>query len=70
MNGGRIEEYDSTHWVTNSRLFREWEETKRKILEHKWIESEKAGYDIGWERACMDWMIRHGCDSTKGPDSD
>lgn len=33
---------------------------KSEILLHKWYESEKAGHDIGWERASVDWMIRHG----------
>ena len=26
---------------------------------HKWIESEKAGYDIGFERALLDWIRNH-----------
>lgn len=32
----------------------------RKVIEeinrHRWIESEKAGYDIGFEFASMDWL--------------
>ena len=28
------------------------------INQHKWIESEKAGYDIGFEKAAEDWMNR------------
>jgi hypothetical protein len=28
-------------------------------LRHKWIESEKAGYDIGFERALLDWIVKH-----------
>jgi hypothetical protein len=47
-------------WVRNTRLFREWEGIKREIQLHKWYESEKAGHDIGWERATVDWMIRYG----------
>lgn len=47
-------------WVRNTRLYRHWEEMKREIQLHKWYESEKAGYDIGWERAAIDWMIRYG----------
>lgn len=46
------------HWVMNTRLCREWEVTKQEILRHKWYESEKAGHDIGWDRAALDWMIR------------
>jgi hypothetical protein len=56
---------EGDRWVHNTRLFREWERTKQNILEHKWYESEKAGHDIGWERACVDWMIRYGCNSSR-----
>ena len=28
-------------------------------MRHKWIESEKAGHDIGFERALTDWIIKH-----------
>ena len=29
-----------------------------EINRHLWIESEKAGYDIGFERAAEDWLKR------------
>jgi hypothetical protein len=32
---------------------------KDAIDRHKWLESEKAGYDIGFERAMFDWILRH-----------
>jgi len=47
-------------WLRNTLLFRRWESMKSEILLHKWYESEKAGHDIGWERAAVDWMIRFG----------
>jgi hypothetical protein len=47
-------------WVRNTRLFRRWDEIKREIELHKWYESERAGHDIGWERAAVDWMVRFG----------
>ncbi len=47
-------------WVKTTRLVRQWEDMKREILLHKYYESEKAGYDIGWDRAAIDWMIRFG----------
>ena len=28
----------------------------REINSYKWIESEKAGYDIGFERASREWI--------------
>lgn len=47
-------------WVKNSRLYGRWQEIKHEILLHKWYESEKAGHDIGWERAAVDWWVRYG----------
>jgi hypothetical protein len=36
------------------------DETKvEEILKHKWIESEKAGYDIGFEKALLSWVCYH-----------
>ena len=29
---------------------------REEIKRYKWIESEKAGQDIGWERAMQEWM--------------
>ena len=30
-----------------------------EIKKYKWIESEKAGQDIGWERARQEWLAKH-----------
>lgn len=43
----------------NSTLYKEFQAEREEILKHKWIESEKLGYDIGFERALTDWIIRH-----------
>ena len=32
---------------------------REELLRHKWIESEKAGRDIGFERALIDWTRHH-----------
>lgn len=42
-----------------SSLYREFQAEREEILKHKWIESEKAGYDIGFERALTDWIFKH-----------
>ena len=47
-------------WVHTTRLVRQWEDMKKEISLHKYYESQKAGHDIGWERATVDWMIRFG----------
>jgi len=50
---------DSKSMVMNSALYREFLAERDEILKHKWIESEKAGFDIGFERALLDWIVKH-----------
>lgn len=45
--------------VKNSSLYREFQAEREEILKHKWIESEKVGHDIGFERALTEWIIKH-----------
>lgn len=45
--------------LKNSSLYREFQAEREEILRHKWIESEKAGRDIGFESALTDWIIKH-----------
>jgi len=45
--------------VRNSSLYKEFLAERAEILRHKWIESEKAGYDIGFEHALMDWIVKY-----------
>jgi hypothetical protein len=50
---------DERDLVIKSSLYREFQAEREEILKHKWIESEKAGHDIGFERALTDWIIKH-----------
>jgi hypothetical protein len=45
--------------LRNSSLYREFQAEREEIMKHKWIESEKAGKDIGFERALTDWIVKH-----------
>ncbi len=45
--------------LKDSTLYREFQAEREEILRHKWIESEKAGYDIGFEKALTDWILKH-----------
>jgi hypothetical protein len=45
--------------VKDSLLYREFLAERDEILRHKWIESEKAGHDIGFEKALLDWILRY-----------
>jgi hypothetical protein len=48
-----------TQFVKNSTLYKEFLAEREEILKHKWIESEKAGNDIGFEKALLDWIVKH-----------
>ncbi len=45
--------------MKNSVLYKEFLAEREEILKHKWIESEKAGTDIGFEKALLDWIVKH-----------
>lgn len=47
-------------WIKQTLLYRRWIAIRNEIMLHKWYESERAGHDIGWERAAVDWMIKYG----------
>lgn len=49
----------SSEFLKNSSVYREFQAEREEILKHKWIESEKAGHDIGFERALTDWIVKH-----------
>ena len=50
---------DQGQFVKDSALYKEFLAERAEILKHKWIESEKAGKDIGFERALLDWIVKH-----------
>ena len=50
---------DKSQFVKNSVLYKEFLAEREEILKHKWIESEKAGTDIGFEKALLDWILKH-----------
>jgi hypothetical protein len=52
-------EEDQSQFVKNSVLYKEFLAERAEILKHKWIESEKAGKDIGFEKALLDWIVKH-----------
>ena len=46
-------------FLQRSSLYQEFLAEREEILKHKWLESEKAGRDIGFERALLDWIRNH-----------
>jgi len=46
--------------------YQEFLAEREQILRHKWLESERLGHDIGFDRALMDWIRFHRRDWIKG----
>ncbi|MBT64470.1 MAG: hypothetical protein CML13_14820 [Puniceicoccaceae bacterium] len=46
-------------FAQRSTLYQEFLAEREEILRHKWLESEKLGKDIGFERALLDWIRKH-----------
>ncbi len=42
-----------------SLLYLEHQEQRAEVERHKWFESEKAGRDIGYDLAWIDWSLKH-----------
>jgi hypothetical protein len=49
----------SANILQDSSIYKEFLAERDEIYRHKWIESEKVGRDIGFEKALIEWVIRH-----------
>ncbi len=45
--------------LESSALYKKFMEEREEILKHKWIESEKVGQDIDFEKALLSWVCHH-----------
>jgi hypothetical protein len=52
-------EASSREFVKQSSLYQEFLAEREEILRHKWLESERLGHDIGFERALLDWIRKY-----------
>jgi hypothetical protein len=46
-------------FLETTSLYKDYLAFKEEVLRHKWLESEKMGYDIGMDQALIDWVFRH-----------
>lgn len=44
--------------IENTFLYKEFLAQREEIMKHKWYESERAGKDIGFAQALIDWTIK------------
>ena len=45
--------------ASHNSVYQRYIAERNEIEKHKWLESEKAGKDIGFEKALMDWISYH-----------
>ena len=45
--------------VTEGKVYREFLAERDEILRHKWLASERAGYDIGFDQALTEWILKY-----------
>jgi hypothetical protein len=50
---------DSNKSICELLIYKEIIAQKEEVFRHKWLESEKAGRDIGYDAALIDWVMRH-----------
>ena len=59
MSDETKERFSDIDLLRKSLLYRQFQAEREEVLKHKWIESEKAGHDIGLEQAMTDWILNH-----------
>lgn len=45
--------------LSATKLYQHFFLMREEILRHKWFESEKAGKDVGFEYALLDWNFKY-----------
>ena len=50
---------ESKDFFKSSALYQEFLLEREEILKHKWLLSEEAGCDVGFEKALLDWIVKH-----------
>ncbi len=45
--------------VEESLLYKAFLAERDEILKHKWCMSREAGQDVGFEKALLDWIVKH-----------
>ena len=44
--------------VKESSIYKEYLALREEVNKHKWYESERAGKDVGWAQALIDWTFK------------
>jgi hypothetical protein len=44
--------------IENTLLYKKYKEESEHIHRNKWYMSERAGRDVGYEKALFDWLLK------------
>jgi hypothetical protein len=44
--------------VKESSIYKEYLALREEVNKHKWYESERAGKDVGWAQALINWTFK------------
>lgn len=44
--------------IKDTSFYKEFQALKEEVLKHKWYESERAGHDVGFSQALIDWTVK------------
>lgn len=47
------------HNDASKPLYQRFLDLREDVLRHKWLKSEEAGEDVGFEAALVDWLENH-----------
>ncbi len=48
--------------LEKSSLYQEFLAEREEIMRHKWLKSEEAGHDIGFDATLLDWVMKYRSD--------
>ena len=51
--------HNTPNSAKESSIYKEFMAERDEIFRHKWIESEKKGHDIGFDKALMEWVVKY-----------
>jgi hypothetical protein len=51
--------------IEQTSLYKEHLAMREEIMKHKWYESERAGKDVGFGAALIDWVLKFKSEWTK-----
>jgi hypothetical protein len=43
--------------IEETLLYKKYKEESDHITRNKWYMSQRAGSDVGWEKALLDWLL-------------